>query len=665
MPSGDAATRNIRFGAFLFDLEQHRLYEAGVEIPLNPKALEVLAHLVERPGYIASKDELLRAVWNSTTVTDDALVQRVLDIRKAMKDDSKNPRFIRTHPKRGYEWIGGTGDESPGEPRASEPEPVPRTPAVAKGFPKAAHLRALLILVGLQAVVAAFLWTRTPPALSEFQVTRLTATPGMEDFPAPEPTGSGRILFTANDGPALTLQFLDPATGTREPFGTGEAQYSEADWSADGKQVVFRSTLSGGGIFRQALRGTPVRISNLGHHPRWSPDGTKIVFQTQGSTGKIFIHDLNSGVNQAVPLQGLSLSNIAYPVWSPDGQAIYFLAIAPAGGAVAGQVVLGHQVWRVPVRGGNPVLAAPGIGVVRDGGFDLRRDGREMVFIGLNRSLWTLAIDQKTGLASGKARHLTLSTEEHQHPRYRAQGGIVFSTVASPDSLWLIPFVNGRPEASGMRRLTRDGMLARQAAADASGRRVAFITWGGDRFEIWGIDIETSRSWRMSPAGGPSRVSPLWSRDGKALVYRVLDGPHRTYRAAWLDSNGQSVVREEIIPEPGFALANRSFHVEATGKIVPAGEPGSPLASGTDLKGLEPRFAQRMPGRPDVYFMAADDGWFNLWRWRPAAIAQPERITSFDGGRFHLSDSNTAFCLHPKGIIVSIRENRSDLWMIH
>ncbi|MBM3739449.1 MAG: hypothetical protein FJW39_27080 [Acidobacteria bacterium] len=659
MPSGGAATRNVRFGEFLFDLEEHRLYKAGVEIPLNPKALEVLAHLVARPGHIASKDELLRAVWNPVTVTDDALVQRVLDIRKAMKDDPKNPRFIRTHSKRGYEWIGGTGDENPAEPASSAAQTSSKPP----------YHRALLILLGVQAVVAAFLWTLTPsaplPPLSELHVTRLTATPGMEDFPAPEPTGSGRILFTANDGPALTLQFLDPATGKREPFGTAQAQYSQADWSPDGRQVAFRSTLSGGGIFRQSLRGTPVRISNLGHHPRWSPDATKIAFQTEGATGKIFIHDLNSGVNQAVSFQGPTLTNMAYPVWSPDGQAIYFLAISPAGGAVAGQVVLGHQVWRVPVRGGNPVLAAPGMGVVRDGGFDLRRDGLEMVFVGLDRSLWTLAIDKKTGLASGKARHLTLSTEEHQHPRYRAQGGIVFSTVASPDSLWLIPFVNGRPEASAMRRLTRDGMLARQAAADAPGRRVAFITWGGDRFEIWGIDIETSRSWRMSPPGGPSRVRPLWSRDGNALVYRVLDGPHRTYRAAWLDSNGQSVVREEIIPEPGFALANRSFHVEATGKIVPAGEPGSPLASGADLRGLEPRFAQRMPGRPDVYFMAADEGWFNLWRWRSAATTQPERITSFDGGRFHLSDSNTEFCLHPKGIIVSIRENRSDLWMIH
>jgi len=666
VPSGGTASRIFRFGAFVFDLAQRRLYEGGVELALNPKALDVLAYFVARPNYIVSKDELLREVWNTTVVTDDALVQRVLDVRKALRDDPKNPQFIRTHPKRGYEWIGGA-QEATGFAE-EEADAVVAAAPVTPWLQRHLWIRASLLLAGIQVLVAALLWTRKESTVqsAEFQVTRLTATPGMEDHPAPEPIGSGRVLFTANDGKALRLWLLDPKTGQREPFGEAAIHQSEADWSADGRQIAFRSSFSGGSILVQPIGGTAKRVSPFGHHPRWSFDGSRIVFQTEGPAGKIFVHNLQAGSNVEVLLSGPPLSNIAYPVLSKDGRTVYFLAIASAGAGIPGQVALGHQVWRVPVQGGVPELVTANIGIVRDGGFDLRQDGLEIVFVGLDRSLWTLPVDPKTGLGNGKARHLTLSTEEHQHPRYRVQGGIVFSTVASPDALWLIPFRNGKADASGMRRLTRDGMLARQAAVDRSGRRVAFISWGGERFEIWGLEIDTLRSWRISPPKGPSRVRPFWSHDGLAMVYVLLDGPYRTYQAAWLDESGQQVVREAKIPDPEFPLTNNGFIVKPDGTLERYGAPPPVLDVGSEkLAGLVPRFAQAIAGRPEIFFVAAFDGWFNLWKLNLAKMSRPERITSFEGGQFHMSDSNCDFGLHPQGVIVSIRQNRSDLWMIH
>ncbi len=95
----------VQFGDFVFDASARRLYEHNPEIALNPKALDVLAYLIEHPRRILSKEELLKEVWGEVSVTDDALVQRVLDVRKALRDQARNPQFVRTHARRGYEWI--------------------------------------------------------------------------------------------------------------------------------------------------------------------------------------------------------------------------------------------------------------------------------------------------------------------------------------------------------------------------------------------------------------------------------------------------------------------------------------------------------------------------------------------------------------------------------
>ena len=70
--------RVVSFGSFRFELSERRLFDNAAEVALNPKALDVLAYLVERPHRIVHKDEILREVWGAIAVTDDALVQRVL-----------------------------------------------------------------------------------------------------------------------------------------------------------------------------------------------------------------------------------------------------------------------------------------------------------------------------------------------------------------------------------------------------------------------------------------------------------------------------------------------------------------------------------------------------------------------------------------------------------
>ena len=88
------------FGDFTLDLWRVRLLRAGAEVKLRPKPFEVLRYLVENPGRVVTKEELLHAVWPDSFVTDDSLVQCLRDVRRALGDDQQ--LYIKTVPRRGY-----------------------------------------------------------------------------------------------------------------------------------------------------------------------------------------------------------------------------------------------------------------------------------------------------------------------------------------------------------------------------------------------------------------------------------------------------------------------------------------------------------------------------------------------------------------------------------
>ena len=91
---------NYRFGKFTLDISRGGVYRGAEQVRIRPRSFDVLRYLVEHPGKLVSRDELIDAVWKGTVVTDDAVTQCLIDIRKAIGDDSQT--MIRTVPRRGY-----------------------------------------------------------------------------------------------------------------------------------------------------------------------------------------------------------------------------------------------------------------------------------------------------------------------------------------------------------------------------------------------------------------------------------------------------------------------------------------------------------------------------------------------------------------------------------
>jgi predicted ATPase/DNA-binding winged helix-turn-helix (wHTH) protein len=96
----DTARLNYEFGDFTLDVARGCVSRAGEEIKLRPKVFETLKYLLEHPGRLIAKQELMQAVWPDAFVTDDSLVQCTLELRRAL--DDRNQHFLKTVPRRGY-----------------------------------------------------------------------------------------------------------------------------------------------------------------------------------------------------------------------------------------------------------------------------------------------------------------------------------------------------------------------------------------------------------------------------------------------------------------------------------------------------------------------------------------------------------------------------------
>ena len=94
----------IRFGRFCLDPSQS-LTRGTHEVHLTPKALAILSVLAQRAGRIVSKQELFDLVWPDTAVSDAALTSCIQELRHALGDDPREPRYLQTVHRRGYRFV--------------------------------------------------------------------------------------------------------------------------------------------------------------------------------------------------------------------------------------------------------------------------------------------------------------------------------------------------------------------------------------------------------------------------------------------------------------------------------------------------------------------------------------------------------------------------------
>jgi DNA-binding winged helix-turn-helix (wHTH) protein len=102
----------IRFGACAFDREARELRRDGAPVPLSPKALGFLQLLLEHRPRALSKAEIHDYLWPATFVAESSLTRLAAELRAALGDDARKPRFVRTVFGFGYAFSGETIEEA-------------------------------------------------------------------------------------------------------------------------------------------------------------------------------------------------------------------------------------------------------------------------------------------------------------------------------------------------------------------------------------------------------------------------------------------------------------------------------------------------------------------------------------------------------------------------
>ena len=188
----------IRFGGFELDPLAEQLSKRGLPLRLQPKPLQALTVLLERPGQIVSREELRQRLWGADTFVefDDGLNHAIKKLRDVLEDSADHPRFIETLPGRGYRFIRQVEVVEP--PVGSRgPEPDPRGTGDQAGFRpgggrapasrvSVGRRRALLRAAALLAAcgfVGLAVWVILPPANAPLAPPSATAKPAVAVLP--------------------------------------------------------------------------------------------------------------------------------------------------------------------------------------------------------------------------------------------------------------------------------------------------------------------------------------------------------------------------------------------------------------------------------------------------------------------------------------------------
>jgi DNA-binding winged helix-turn-helix (wHTH) protein len=359
-----AESRALAFGAFVFDRASRLLSRDGVELPLPPRVLGVLGLLLDRPGELVTKQELIAAVWRDAFVTETSLAEAVSVLRQALGDDPQHPTYIQTLHRRGYRFIADVRDAvtpvstearaiAPAAPAPARVEPEPRLSLLV---PWIITLFAVLITA---VAVSRYLNTASPPAESPVRFT-IALPPDLTLASAGQPVAvspDGLLIAAAACRSGECGIYLRPLSQAEPTLVAGTSGGASPFFSPDGTWLGY---FANGRLQKIALGGgSPVVLAEapepLG--ATWLRDG-QIVFARSVNEG-LFTVPSNGGTPQPLTSPTNGQGGHRWPSALPDGSEVVFTVSSdqPYAGLVSmrtrgwGRLLDDVSAARVPIAG--------------------------------------------------------------------------------------------------------------------------------------------------------------------------------------------------------------------------------------------------------------------------------------------------------------------------
>ncbi|MEO6723827.1 MAG: winged helix-turn-helix domain-containing protein [Blastocatellia bacterium] len=560
---------------FVFDdvrVDPHfaRILKSGSEVPIEPKAFDLLIFLIENRGRLLEKGELLDAVWKDAIVTENALTREIGRLRKTLGDDPKAARYIQTVHSRGYRFIAEVGisngaarngeatnahnsgiakeeevatavGEVAGEV-ATEPEPNFNQTKLSR----LSSYKVLLLIVALTfaCIAAFFVWQfyftdAFQPTPEVLEITPITTTPGLALNPTFSPDGN-TLAYSSDQSGVFELYAKPLALGGREIQITSDGNHNwEPAWSPDGKTIAYHSDRLGGIWLIPALGGTPRQLTEFGCRPAWSRDGKMIAFQSESfhdlvqpyaSSATLWVVPSEGGAPKQITQAGKPAGGHLCPAWSPDGKRVAFLNANLAS----------YQIWSVELATEQSKQITPnGSGDKADLVWD--NDGKSIYFT-MGMMLLRLRVDPATGSLLGKpVKVADLGATVFRNPTISADGKkIAYSAWAAKSNIWSVPLApRSSDSAAGVpipltnETHSRNGLTA----FSPDGRRIAFTSERrGIGYQLWLMDADGGNQAQLT-ANAQAALAPSWFPDGLRIAFESVGQEEQTISSLMLDTS--------------------------------------------------------------------------------------------------------------------------------
>jgi Tol biopolymer transport system component/DNA-binding winged helix-turn-helix (wHTH) protein len=594
--SGDV----LEFEGFRLDLRRMGVWKDDERVPLEPKALDVLRHLVAHRDRLVTKDELLDSVWKDTFVTPNALTRAIAQLRKGLGDDVEHPRLIETVAKRGYRFVAPVTVPPNGHVETAAVVVEPATPVVPArprraGLAAAAALLAVALLAGWR-----FAATRSDPSpAATLEIAPLTSYGDVIDAIVSPDAKYVAFVRSSQGRQSLWIRQLQ-GTNPIQLVAPEEVNYFGMSFAPDSASIYYvvrgpePLAYPTGMLFRiPALGGTPRRLGTpFDYHPSVSPDGTRLAsvrasYPSPGQSALLIANADGSGVRTVMSVSEpeiLAPGFFIAPAWSPAGDRI---AVTVRNADKRSARLLTVDVATGAVRPFSTTFGTASFA-------SWMPDGSGIVFIGTAQSNPSVEFGSRIWfqpLPDGPPRPITTGVVDYRNVTVTADGSSLVSVGSLQNGgLWRLPLAGERIER--IPSMKDDGV---GGIAWLDSGTIVFTSWDGGSAQIWTMGIDganrkqiTTDGWNFwpRPTKDGGTIFFVSNRDGRTGIWR-MDRSGRAlrllaYAPEARDLGLSSDERSLFFTSPGSDRTDSTWVVSADG-----GTP-APIVKGLTRAALSP-----------------------------------------------------------------------------
>ncbi|MCI1728118.1 MAG: winged helix-turn-helix domain-containing protein [Chiayiivirga sp.] len=548
--------RPVRIGEFVLDPGPNELRRGQSVQRLPAKLADLLLRLAAEPGRMVARETLLDEVWERRQVNDEVLSRAIADLRQALGDEARAPRYIETLPKRGYRLVADVGDVAPDaesrpdaaavhapdrEPDAG-PAPSPAAGRSRRFTPRRALVAALFAATGLVYLARDDTPSSTAPTVSPAVADPFTAAnllrarpfttePGRELFPRFTPDARW-VVYTRAHGEGEPAQLrLRAVDGTEDRvLVQDESDNLCGSVSPDGTTLAWIRLRPGVcEVVHRALLGGPARVlvacepATAVTCPDWSPDGKHLLLAGNAEQRGLTQVAFPAGEARRLSTPPTGLRDLM-PRYAPDGRGIVFWR----GDA------WGRSVHALDLHSGIERVLRPaaylgfGHAIASDSSVILADDSLGQ------RAL--LRFDQGSGEST------MLGGADARYPDLARNGALVYEVARYDANLWRVDLRNANAESQ---RLTLSARYDSQPAYSPDGQWLAFGSNRDGREGVYLMRPDGSEERKLPLDPALRWTSPVWFPDGERLLVLRYDADGAQFCLHTL-ATAQSECRPEL-----------------------------------------------------------------------------------------------------------------------